>query len=140
MTDPSLHAHPPDDWGWTRPQRIGLATLLFLLLALLTIQYLRRPARLNDPIILHGQPLTLPTRIDPNTASAAELTRIPHLGEKLAAKIIDYRTLRQPLTPDAIIFHSPEDLTHIPGLGPKTLTQLRPYLQFPDDPDTQPTP
>jgi Helix-hairpin-helix motif len=137
---PSAPPTPPDEWGWTRPQRIGLATLLFLLLALLTIQYLRRPARLTDPIIIHGNPITLPTRIDPNTATAAELTRIPHLGEKLAAKIIDYREARKPLTPDAIVFHTPEDLTHIPGLGPKTLDQLRPYLQFPDDLDTQPTP
>jgi competence ComEA-like helix-hairpin-helix protein len=114
--------------------------LLALLLTLLTVQYLRRPARLDEPAVLHGQPIRLPTRIDPNTATAEQLTRIPHLGDKLAAKIIDYREARKPLTPDNIVFHAAEDLSHISGLGRKTLDQLRPYLQFPDDADTQPAP
>ncbi len=129
----------PDEWGWSRPQRMGLGCMLFLLLLFLTIQYTRRPFLLNDPaVIVRGERITLPTRTDPNTATALELTRIPHLGDKLAAKIIDYRERRKPLTPEGIVFHTPEDLSHIPGLGTKTLEQLRPYLQFPDDAETQP--
>ncbi|HUO08029.1 MAG TPA: helix-hairpin-helix domain-containing protein [Phycisphaerae bacterium] len=131
----------PDDWGWSRPQRTALAILLSLLLALLLIQYLRRPFRLDDPItLLHGQPLTLPSRIDPNTATLEELTRIPHIGEKVAAKLLAYRDARKPLTPDNIVFRSPEDLARIPGLGKKTATDLTPYFEFPPDPDTQPGP
>jgi hypothetical protein len=128
-----------DDWGWTRPQRFALGTLLALLLVVLLIQYIRRPFRLDDRItVLHGQPLALPTRIDPNTATLEELTRIPHIGNKVAAKIVAYRDARKPLTPDNIVFRSTEDLAHIPGLGEKTATDLAPYFEFPEDPRTQP--
>src|SRR5271163_4662380 len=144
---PSIDDHPEPtktDWGWTPAQRTGLAILLSLLLAFLIIRYIRRPFQLNDSlVILHNQPTTLPTRIDPNTASFEELSRIPHLGENLVNKIIDYREARKPLTPDNIVFHQPEDLEHIQGIGKSTADQLRPYLQFPDDPDdpdTQPAP
>ncbi len=145
MNVPAVPPNEPDQmreteaWGWTRKQRIGLGCLLSLLLIFLTIQSWRRPILLSDPIVvIHGQTITLPTRIDPNTASAAELGLIPHVGEKLAAKIIDYREARKSLTPDGIVFHGPEDLSHIAGLGGKTLDQLRPYLQFPSDAETQP--
>src|SRR3954452_18931433 len=76
------------EWGWTQTQRRGLAILLTLLLLFLTIQYLRRPARLNDPAITHDPQLSLPERVDPNTATLQQLARIPHLGEKLAQKIL----------------------------------------------------
>ena len=135
----SAEIREDDQWGWTRKQRIGLGCLLFFLLASLTIQWWRRPTLLNDPVVIvHGETVTLPTRIDPNTASAAELSLIPHVGQKLASKIIDYRVARKPLTPDGIVFHVAEDLSRIAGLGGKTLELLRPYLQFPEDAETQP--
>jgi hypothetical protein len=129
----------PDEWGWTRGQRMALGTLLFLLIVVLSIQLVLRAHRIDERIVvLHGQPLTLPTRIDPNTATLEELTRIPHIGEKVAGKLIAYRDERKPLTPDNIVFRSPEDLSHIPGLGKKTAQDLAPYFQFPDDAETQP--
>ena len=140
FTDPTLtETKRNDDWGWTRPQRLALGILLILLLATLAINLYLRPATLNDHIILlHGQPLSLPARIDPNTATLEELTRIPHIGEKVAAKLLAYRDARKPLTPDGILFRSPEDLARIPGLGKKTATDLAPYFEFPEDPETQP--
>jgi hypothetical protein len=128
-----------DDWGWTRPQRVALGILLALFLGVLLIQFIRRPFRLDDHItVLHGQSLTLPTRIDPNTATLEELTRIPHVGNKVAAKLVAYRDARKPLTSDNIVFRSTEDLARIPGLGQKTATDLAPYFEFPEDPTTQP--
>ena len=56
---------------------MGLGILLALLLAVLLIDYLRRPARLDDPVIVeNGAAITLPRRVDPNTATAAELTEL----------------------------------------------------------------
>jgi DNA uptake protein ComE-like DNA-binding protein len=91
-------------------------------------------------VIVHGQTLHLAAAIDPNTASLEDLSRIPHLGQKLAANIIAFRDARQPLTPDAIVFHHPEDLDQVPGIGKSLITQITPHLTFPDDAATQPIP
>ena len=77
--------------------------------------------------------LGLPGRVNPNTATLQELTRIPHLAEGLAKKIIDYRTARQSQTADGIVFHQPGDLTQVPSLKQKTLDMLMPYLEFPEE-------
>ena len=55
--------------------------------------------------------------IDLNTASAADLTRLPGIGEKRAQDIIDYRTEHGP-------FRIPEDLTKVDGIGEGTLQGL----------------
>ena len=70
-------AAPSELWGWTRSQRIGLGVLLTILLGVLIIYYIRRPARLDDSrILIDGKPLTLPQRVDPNTATAQELFNV----------------------------------------------------------------
>lgn len=55
--------------------------------------------------------------IDLNTASVADLTRLPGIGEKRAQDIIDYRTEHGP-------FRIPEDLTKVDGIGEGTLQGL----------------
>jgi hypothetical protein len=139
MTDPTA---APEPWGWNRHQRIGLGILVFLLLAFLAVQYLRRPFRLDDPaVIVDGRTITLPRRIDPNTATIPDLSRIPHIGETLAGKIIQYRDARKAAAADGIVFHRPADLHAVPGIGTKLIDQLRPFLMFPDDaPDIRPDP
>ncbi|HVX83745.1 MAG TPA: helix-hairpin-helix domain-containing protein, partial [Phycisphaerae bacterium] len=102
-------APPPDSWGWTPTQRRALATLLALLLIFLVIETLHRPARLSAPQS-DTHPLHLPPLLDPNTASEADLAMLPHVGQKLAAAIITYRTTHQPLTPDHPLFQTPQDL------------------------------
>jgi hypothetical protein len=124
-------------------QRIGLGVLLCILLVFLLFQLARRPARLDDPNVLSGgAPVILPQRLDPNTASATELARIPHIGDALAARIIAYRDARVDTAPDRIVFRQPDDLDNVPGIGRKLITQLSPFLTFPDDqpddPATQP--
>lgn len=123
-----------EGWGWTPKQRIGLGVLVGVLLFFLLVQYVRRPFRLDDGVVVRsGERLMLPLRIDPNVASAAELGRIPHVGETLAKRIVEYRDARKPTATDGIVFRQPEDLDSIPGIGKRLVDELRPFLQFPTD-------
>ena len=123
---------PREPWGWTRPQRIALGTLSAILLFLLIYQLWQRPYRLNDPVTVGTTSLpALPQKMNPNTATTAQLARIPHIGETLATRITDYRDARKPTTPDGIVFHTLSDLDNIPGIGKKLLDQLAPFLDFP---------
>ena len=56
-----------------------------------------------------------------NTATAAELQRLPRIGPKMAARIIAYREAHGP-------FRRVQDLVRVRGIGQKTLAQLTPYL------------
>jgi hypothetical protein len=134
MSQPPPSAPPPQEpWGWTPRQRLGLGLLATTLLILLAITYFRRPARLDDhAVLLHGQQVAVPQRVDPNTATAQELARIPHLGEALAAKIITYREARKSTAKDGIVFRQPADLDNVPDIGKKLIEQFEPFLEFPE--------
>jgi competence ComEA-like helix-hairpin-helix protein len=64
-------------------------------------------------------------RIDPNRASASDLTRLPGIGPALAGRIVADRGHHG-------AFPSPEALLRVPGIGPKTLARIRGYLSFAD--------
>lgn len=59
--------------------------------------------------------------ININTASAAELDRLPGVGPVTAMKIIDYRNQHGP-------FRKVEDLKRISGIGDATFAKLLPYI------------
>ncbi len=61
-----------------------------------------------------------PVRTNINTASAADLERLPGIGPALAGRIIEYRG-RSP-------FRSPEQIVEVRGIGEKTLEKLRPWI------------
>jgi competence protein ComEA len=61
--------------------------------------------------------------INVNSATQEELDVLPHIGPALAARIIQYRNTQGP-------FHNLEELGQVKGIGPKTLTQLAPYVAF----------
>jgi hypothetical protein len=88
-----------------------------------------------------------PTRrtVNPNTASWWELAALPRIGPTTAHRIIEYRTqhaahgvsenvganppaLQPECAPRAFVQAS--DLINIRGIGPKTLLQIGPYLDF----------
>lgn len=60
-------------------------------------------------------------RIDLNTASAADLQRLPGIGERRAQAIVQYRQEQGP-------FQSPQELLQISGIGPGTLAGLADYV------------
>jgi competence protein ComEA len=56
-----------------------------------------------------------------NTATAAELARLPRVGEKLAQRIVDHRQQKG-------TFRRAEDLMEVKGVGEKMFQTLKPYL------------
>ncbi|SRR5690348_14818069 len=63
-----------------------------------------------------------PNAININTASADDLTRIPHIGEKVAAKIIEYREVNGP-------FRRVEHLMLIQGISDARFRKIRPLVR-----------
>jgi len=61
-------------------------------------------------------------QVDLNTAEPPELIQLPGVGDKLAQHIVHHRQMEGP-------FRDVEDLLHVPGIGRKTLENLRPYLR-----------
>lgn len=56
-----------------------------------------------------------------NTADAAQLSMLPRVGEKVAQRIIDYRTEHGP-------FKKAADLMQVKGFGAKTFELVSPYI------------
>lgn len=61
-------------------------------------------------------------KLNPNTASVAQLAQLPSIGEKKAQAIVDCRNKEA--------FEKPEDMEKTPGIGPKTVEKLKPWLVF----------
>jgi competence protein ComEA len=64
-------------------------------------------------------------KVNPNTASAASLRRLPELGPVRAAAILDYREAH-----GAAALRGLQDLQGVRGIGPATAEALREYLEF----------
>ena len=62
--------------------------------------------------------------IDIDTATAAELDRLPGIGPVLAARIVEHRRLHGR-------FRSADELLSVPGIGPRLLARLKPWLREP---------
>ncbi len=88
------------------------------------------PPRAND----------LADRIDPNTATTAELSAIPDLGPKRAQSIVDFRQKFIERHPNQIPFHHASDLEQIPGIGPATADNLALTCSSPRSRNNRPTP
>lgn len=57
-------------------------------------------------------------RVNINTASSAELDKLPRIGPKVAQRIIDYRKEHGP-------FKRVEELMKVKGIGEKTFARLK---------------
>lgn len=68
-------------------------------------------------------------RLDPNTATWAEIAALPGMGEAIAKRIVAYRE-QQCARGNARPFRALADLDAVSGIGPRTLEELEPYLQF----------
>lgn len=70
---------------------------------------------------LFSQAQTPAERINLNTASAAQLERLPGLGPGLARRILEHRHKHGP-------FKRPQDLIIVRGFSAKRFRQLAPWL------------
>jgi competence protein ComEA len=68
-----------------------------------------------------ASPLTARYRVNVNTADWPELAELPQVGEVLARRIVDSRS-------DVGPFVDHDDLLRVPGIGPRTLELMKPYL------------
>jgi len=68
-----------------------------------------------------GRPLAPGERLDLNTASASELTRLPKVGPGLARRIVAHRESQGP-------FRSLADLDRVTGVGPAILQSVREWV------------
>jgi competence protein ComEA len=67
-----------------------------------------------------AQPATLPA-VNINTASVSELSNLPGIGAKTAARIVEYRQKNGP-------FKKAEDLMNVRGIGEKNFLKLKPQI------------
>lgn len=82
-------------------------------------------ARRVDEERRRKEPLAPGETIDPNTASAIELDRLPRVGAAMAERIVQERERGGP-------FRSLADMAaRVPGLGPATIERLAPHLALP---------
>lgn len=70
-----------------------------------------------------SRPLAPGELIDPNTASAEELDRLPGIGPALAARIVAERERGGP-------FRSTAELERVAGIGPATRARIAPFLRI----------
>lgn len=120
--------------------RRAIVVLLSLLIGYVAIRLLLSPAHIADPQPARpARETELADRIDPNTADLPTLAALPGLGEKRAGDIIAYREQFARANAGQPAFIRPQDLLKIRGIGYAMMTQLTPYLMFPD-PDSRPTP
>lgn len=80
---------------------------------------------LAQPTASDPPPLEIALRINPNTASPAELQLLPRIGPAMAEAIIDYRD-----SMPAPAFREVNDLQKVHRIGPLTAARLEPYLSF----------
>lgn len=69
-----------------------------------------------------AEPLVARFQVDINTAEWPELAQVPGLGETLARRIVDSRQ-----ADGAYADH--DDLLRVPGIGPRTLERMKPFLR-----------
>lgn len=122
----SPHERPPLSVRWTRPDVAVLAGLLAVWAVALAVgfassrPYLAPRDRAAE---------TVAERIDPNTADAASLCRLPGIGATRAADIVAFRQAAAGRGRAA--FRFAEDLQEVPGIGPETVRQAAPMLSLP---------
>lgn len=81
------------------------------------------PAAQRDSAMRQARPLRPGERLDPDVASATELSRLPRVGLALAKAIVANR--------DSLgSFGSVAGLDRVPGIGPALLRTLDPHLSF----------
>lgn len=123
-------------WFWSQSQLQVVAALTLAGAVLVAASAFPRPAVIQDPPPPHPPRFDeLQDRLDPNTATVAELAVLPGIGPSKAEAIVAYRATRP-----APAFRDVIDLTQVRGIGEITAQKLAPYLHFMGAPTTTASP
>ena len=114
------------DVAWRRADLLALLVLLALAITVVATAALDDRAWFPADPPLDPQRIEAATeRIDPNTATAASLRRLPLIGIVKAEAVVEYRVLHGPRP-----FRRSEDLAKVRGIGPGLVARATPYLIF----------
>jgi competence ComEA-like helix-hairpin-helix protein len=117
----------PPNVFWTFAQRRALIALIGIAWLALLARAFFSPVYISDSPPDSSVALAM---IDPNTATAAELSSIPGIGPARAAALIHYRDDFATSHPGQPAFRRPDDLMMVKGIGPGTMEKMEPYLEF----------
>ena len=114
---------------WTDQERLTLTWLgacALLAVGVLVLQHRRPPLRVaGTPAPAHAVQwdgiLEASRQVDVNAADVAALERLPEIGPALARRIVEYRDTHGS-------FRTPEELSRVQGIGPKTYEALEDYI------------
>jgi competence protein ComEA len=116
------HDEPPRSVLLGRGDQTTIAALVLVGLVAVALYWFLAGGASGNLVELDGyQRPPAAFRVDINTAAWPELAELPGIGETLARRIVESREQQGP-------FESLEDLDRVPGIGPKTLAELRPLL------------
>jgi DNA uptake protein ComE-like DNA-binding protein len=130
-------ARPPErlSLSWTAADRRALTVLLAVAAAAVLWSAAGRRSVAGDPLGVDAAKVeAVRERIDPNTAEAASLRRVPGIGPVLAGRIVDVARRRRQAGVGRPFVHL-EDLDDVPGIGPGILRRVEPWLALPRRPD-----
>lgn len=114
---------PPPDSDLLRPRDRGAVMVVIGCgLALLALAWLRHGGHRGGVIdVDRATPLVAKFQVDVNRADWPELIQLPGVGQTLAERVVAERDLNGR-------FRSVDDLARVPGIGPRTLERMKPYL------------
>lgn len=99
--------------------------LLLILVAIVSLTCTAAPLMASEPAstaaVKESTAITSLTNV--NTATAAEIEKLPGIGKKSAAAIIAYRTEKGK-------FKTSKDLLKVKGIGKKTLEKIQNLVSF----------
>lgn len=118
------------------PADAALATMLLLVLVLVAFRgaLMEEASSFVVPSVLKPEPdlehrasaLVKSLRVNPNQADVHRLTAVPGVGEALARAIVRFRE-------EHGTFRRLTDLREVPGIGPKRLQNMIPYLTLEEE-------
>jgi competence protein ComEA len=112
----------PGDLLTPSDQRV-IAALVTMALVCMATSWLNRDGLSSGLVEIDQAPrLKAKFQTDVNAAEWTELMQLPEIGQSLARGIVESRERDGP-------FASHDDLDRVPGIGPKTLERIRPYLR-----------